>query len=49
VKKRQIFLFRILKNCFELWLKRWEYCKKLDGDYFGKKYRLLISAALKQF
>jgi hypothetical protein len=24
------------KNCFEQWLKRWERCKELEGDYFEK-------------
>jgi hypothetical protein len=22
------------KNCFEQWLKRWEHCTELEGDYF---------------
>jgi hypothetical protein len=32
----QAFLFGKIKNCFEQWPKRWEYCKELLGDYFGK-------------
>jgi hypothetical protein len=24
------------KNCFEQWLKHWEHCKELKGDYFEK-------------
>jgi hypothetical protein len=24
------------RKCFEQWLKCWEHCKELGGDYFGK-------------
>jgi hypothetical protein len=24
------------KNCLEQWLKRWEHCKEMEGDYFEK-------------